>query len=250
MTLCFEGGVVDEVVRRRRGLRAARPRRPRRLAGPVGPGRARGAGGPGEAGHLVVAFGPRQQEGVPEVVRGRLRGPGHGDRAYAREQTAARVAHLDTAVASRHTGLLLRLAPPGARLPGIRLARLHDEQDRTRPALPASDPHDSGVPGRAYRQSAAPAARGRRTADPVVQRAARPATGYAWAVSVARQLGRGGVLLTYEGHGHGSVTSGPCMEDAVDSYLTDLAVPPRGTNCPAVSLRQFADPDPSVRRIR
>ncbi|MFJ9107037.1 alpha/beta hydrolase [Streptomyces sp. NPDC102283] len=63
-----------------------------------------------------------------------------------------------------------------------------------------------------------------------------PATGYAWAVSVARQLGRGGVLLTYEGHGHGSVTSGPCMEDAVDSYLTDLAVPPRGTSCPAASL--------------
>lgn len=62
-----------------------------------------------------------------------------------------------------------------------------------------------------------------------------PATGYPWAVSVARQLGRSGVLLTYEGHGHGSVTSGPCMEDAVDSYLTDLAVLPRGTSCPAVS---------------
>ncbi|MFC8593244.1 alpha/beta hydrolase [Streptomyces atroolivaceus] len=61
-----------------------------------------------------------------------------------------------------------------------------------------------------------------------------PATGYPWAVSVARQLGRNGVLLTYEGHGHGSVTSGPCMEDAVDSYLTDLAVPSRGTSCPAV----------------
>ncbi|KFG72115.1 hydrolase [Streptomyces mutabilis] len=61
-----------------------------------------------------------------------------------------------------------------------------------------------------------------------------PATGYPWAVSVARQLGRSGVLLTYEGHGHGSVTSGPCMEDAVDNYLTDLAVPPRGTSCPAV----------------
>uniref|UniRef100_A0AAU2VJE4 Alpha/beta hydrolase n=1 Tax=Streptomyces sp. NBC_00008 TaxID=2903610 RepID=A0AAU2VJE4_9ACTN len=61
-----------------------------------------------------------------------------------------------------------------------------------------------------------------------------PATGYPWAVSVARQLGRGGVLLTYEGRGHGSVTSGPCMEDAVDSYLTDLAVPARGTSCPAV----------------
>lgn len=61
-----------------------------------------------------------------------------------------------------------------------------------------------------------------------------PATGYPWAVSVARQLGRSGTLLTYEGHGHGSVTSGPCMEDAVDGYLIDLAVPPRGTSCPAV----------------
>jgi pimeloyl-ACP methyl ester carboxylesterase len=61
-----------------------------------------------------------------------------------------------------------------------------------------------------------------------------PATGYPWAVSVARQLGRSGVLLTYEGHGHGSVTSGPCMEDAVDSYLIDLTVPPRGAGCPAV----------------
>ena len=61
-----------------------------------------------------------------------------------------------------------------------------------------------------------------------------PATGYPWAVSVARQLGRSGVLLTYEGHGHGSVTSGPCMENAVDSYLTDLTLPPRGTSCPAL----------------
>ncbi|MGV9275631.1 alpha/beta hydrolase [Streptomyces griseosporeus] len=61
-----------------------------------------------------------------------------------------------------------------------------------------------------------------------------PATGYPWAVSVARQLGRSGVLLTYEGQGHGSVTSGPCMEDAVDGYLVGLAVPPRGTSCPAL----------------
>ncbi|MFD8232868.1 alpha/beta hydrolase [Streptomyces sp. NPDC059696] len=60
-----------------------------------------------------------------------------------------------------------------------------------------------------------------------------PATGYPWAVSVARQLGRSGVLLTYEGHGHGSVTNGPCMRDAVDGYLTGLTLPPRGTRCPA-----------------
>ncbi|MFB7918490.1 alpha/beta hydrolase [Streptomyces sp. NPDC056061] len=61
-----------------------------------------------------------------------------------------------------------------------------------------------------------------------------PATGYPWAVSVARQLGRSGVLLTYEGRGHGSVTRGPCMEHTVDGYLTDLTVPPRDTRCPAV----------------
>ncbi|MFI5775371.1 alpha/beta hydrolase [Streptomyces sp. NPDC051658] len=61
-----------------------------------------------------------------------------------------------------------------------------------------------------------------------------PATGYPWAVSVAQQLGRSGVLLTYEGQGHGSVTNGPCMEDTVDSYLTNLAIPARGTSCPAV----------------
>ncbi|MGT2525829.1 alpha/beta hydrolase [Streptomyces nojiriensis] len=60
-----------------------------------------------------------------------------------------------------------------------------------------------------------------------------PATGYPWAVSVTRQLGRGGMLLTYEGQGHGSVASGPCMERAVDGYLTNLILPPRGTRCPA-----------------
>ncbi|MFJ8010953.1 alpha/beta hydrolase [Streptomyces sp. NPDC096339] len=63
-----------------------------------------------------------------------------------------------------------------------------------------------------------------------------PATGYPWAVSVARRLGRSGVLLTYEGHGHGSVTRGPCMQDTVDGYLTDLEVPPQGTSCPALPL--------------
>lgn len=61
-----------------------------------------------------------------------------------------------------------------------------------------------------------------------------PATGYPWAVSVTRQFGRSGVLLTYEGQGHGSVTQGPCMERAVDGYLTDLDVPARGTRCPAL----------------
>ncbi|MFF8913621.1 hypothetical protein ACF08M_09925 [Streptomyces sp. NPDC015032] len=52
---------------------------------------------------------------------------------------------------------------------------------------------------------------------------------------------RGGLRLADDGNaetgggeGIGSVTRGPCMEHAVDGYLTDLTVPPRGTRCPTV----------------
>ncbi|WP_344840703.1 alpha/beta hydrolase [Kribbella ginsengisoli] len=61
-----------------------------------------------------------------------------------------------------------------------------------------------------------------------------PATGYSWATSVARQLGKQGVLLTYEGWGHGSYTKSPCVGQAIDSYLISLTVPRRGATCPAV----------------
>jgi pimeloyl-ACP methyl ester carboxylesterase len=61
-----------------------------------------------------------------------------------------------------------------------------------------------------------------------------PATGYGWAQSVARQLGREGVLVTYEGWGHGSYNSGPCTRQTVDNYLVALKVPARGTTCAAV----------------
>ncbi|MCX5068914.1 alpha/beta hydrolase [Micromonospora lupini] len=64
-----------------------------------------------------------------------------------------------------------------------------------------------------------------------------PASGYNWATNVARQLGRHGVLLTYEGWGHGSYTTSPCVGPTVDAYLIDQVVPPLGTRCPAV------DPD-------
>ncbi|MEU4474456.1 alpha/beta hydrolase [Micromonospora sp. NPDC023888] len=61
-----------------------------------------------------------------------------------------------------------------------------------------------------------------------------PASGYDWATNVARQLGRRGLLLTYQGWGHGSYTTSPCVERAVDAYLIDNVVPARGANCPAV----------------
>ncbi|MFD0903981.1 alpha/beta hydrolase [Actinomadura sediminis] len=61
-----------------------------------------------------------------------------------------------------------------------------------------------------------------------------PASGYNWATNAARQLGREGVLLTYEGAGHGGYNRGACMQGTVDRYLIDLKVPARGTTCPAV----------------
>ncbi|GAA3117778.1 alpha/beta hydrolase [Planomonospora alba] len=61
-----------------------------------------------------------------------------------------------------------------------------------------------------------------------------PATGYAWALGTARQLGRQGVLLTYEGWGHGIYGRGECTTGAVDGYLVSLTLPGRGTRCPAV----------------
>lgn len=59
-----------------------------------------------------------------------------------------------------------------------------------------------------------------------------PATGINWARAVERQLGRHGVLLEYEGAGHGSYTLSDCMRQTTDRYLIDLVVPPRGTTCP------------------
>jgi pimeloyl-ACP methyl ester carboxylesterase len=61
-----------------------------------------------------------------------------------------------------------------------------------------------------------------------------PATGYNWATDVARQFGKQGVLLTYQGWGHGSYSKSPCVEQRIDEYLISLTVPPRGTSCAAV----------------
>lgn len=67
-----------------------------------------------------------------------------------------------------------------------------------------------------------------------------PASGYLWAVHVSRQLGRAGVLLTYEGWGHGAYNRTACTRDTVDRYLIALAPPAPGASCPAepVALRQ------------
>jgi hypothetical protein len=62
-----------------------------------------------------------------------------------------------------------------------------------------------------------------------------PAAGYNWATNVAGQLGREGVLLTYDGWGHGVYNSSPCAQAAIDAYLIDRRLPARGTHCPAVA---------------
>ena len=57
------------------------------------------------------------------------------------------------------------------------------------------------------------------------------ATPYEHAVSMAKQL-ESGVLLTFDGAGHGAVTSGnECIADAVTTYLEDGAAPEDGATC-------------------
>lgn len=62
-----------------------------------------------------------------------------------------------------------------------------------------------------------------------------PATPYEWSQAMAAALGNA-TLLTYEGTGHTAfLRGGPCIDDAVVSYLVDLKVPAAGTRCPAVA---------------
>ncbi|MBT2386560.1 alpha/beta hydrolase [Streptomyces sp. ISL-11] len=67
----------------------------------------------------------------------------------------------------------------------------------------------------------------------VVGNTGDPATPYAGARQMARQLGKGvGVEVTYQGEGHGAYNSGnPCMVAAVNGYLLDGKVPSEGTTC-------------------
>ena len=57
-----------------------------------------------------------------------------------------------------------------------------------------------------------------------------PATPYQWSVELADFL-ESGVLYTVEGEGHTAYTSIPCVADAVNAYLIDLAVPEPGGAC-------------------
>jgi pimeloyl-ACP methyl ester carboxylesterase len=66
-----------------------------------------------------------------------------------------------------------------------------------------------------------------------------PATSYAWAQSVAGQLGDAGSLLTYEGWGHVVYNRSPCVAAAADKYLVSLIRPAAGASCPGVEPSPF-----------
>ena len=58
-----------------------------------------------------------------------------------------------------------------------------------------------------------------------------PATPYAWARSLASELGSG-ILVTRQGEGHGGYLASQCVRTAVDAYLLTLTDPPRsGLGC-------------------
>jgi pimeloyl-ACP methyl ester carboxylesterase len=57
-----------------------------------------------------------------------------------------------------------------------------------------------------------------------------PATPYAWAQAVNRQLA-GSVLLTRNGNGHTSYDASTCAHSAIDAYLINLTLPAAGTIC-------------------
>ncbi|MFB4284278.1 alpha/beta hydrolase [Nonomuraea sp. MTCD27] len=60
-----------------------------------------------------------------------------------------------------------------------------------------------------------------------------PATPYKWATTLTQQL-KTGVLVTYEGEGHGAYLSGNgCVMSTVESYVLDGKVPSPNTTCAA-----------------
>lgn len=71
--------------------------------------------------------------------------------------------------------------------------------------------------------------------DPIVVIGGKgdPATPYEWAESLTARL-KTGVLVTYEGEGHGAYLSGSaCVMRMVDAYLLKGTLPESGASCPA-----------------
>ncbi|WP_329520052.1 alpha/beta hydrolase [Spirillospora sp. NBC_01491] len=66
----------------------------------------------------------------------------------------------------------------------------------------------------------------------VVGNTGDPATPYAWAPALTKELGGAATLVTLRGQGHGAYDTGnACVRAAVDGYLLDGKVPANGTTC-------------------
>ncbi|MFG2086328.1 MULTISPECIES: alpha/beta hydrolase [unclassified Spirillospora] len=66
----------------------------------------------------------------------------------------------------------------------------------------------------------------------VVGNTGDPATPYAWAPALTRELGGRATLLTLDGEGHGAYDTGdPCVRRTVNAYLLLGKVPAAGTTC-------------------
>jgi pimeloyl-ACP methyl ester carboxylesterase len=66
---------------------------------------------------------------------------------------------------------------------------------------------------------------------PVIAGSHDPATPYAWAKRVVRDLGNAR-LLTFRGDGHGVLKQfDPCAVSALVDYVVDLKLPPAGASC-------------------
>ncbi|MFC4906788.1 alpha/beta hydrolase [Actinomadura gamaensis] len=66
----------------------------------------------------------------------------------------------------------------------------------------------------------------------VVGNVGDPATPYAWAPALTKEIGGRAALLTLKGQGHGAYLTGDrCVVDTVNSYLLDGTVPPSGKTC-------------------
>ncbi|MEU5881608.1 alpha/beta hydrolase [Spirillospora sp. NPDC047279] len=67
----------------------------------------------------------------------------------------------------------------------------------------------------------------------VVGNTGDPATPYAWAPGLTKELGGKATLVTLKGEGHGAYDTGDtCVQAAVDAYLLEGKVPADGTTCP------------------
>jgi pimeloyl-ACP methyl ester carboxylesterase len=71
-----------------------------------------------------------------------------------------------------------------------------------------------------------------RTAPPalIIQSTHQSSTAYAWAFGLSRQL-PGSVVLTRNGDDYSMFLFSPCVQDAMNRYLLDRALPARGTTC-------------------